>query len=132
MTIGVGNNVVSTDTSDTITKINQARTKYSLGSLSITTANVGNLVLSTHIDSMKTSLQEVITKSGAPYNLNTVINYEVGKNIQATLLQTLYDTSVNVYNYCPCNCNYCSCNCNYCPCNCNYCSCNCNYCCNTT
>ena len=122
--------VTSVHLSTTLTKINQARTRWGLASTSISDAAAGNLILSSHIANMKTYLQQAITRAGAPYNLNSVINFEAGKNIVPNLLVTLHDTAVSTYNYCHCTCDYddcdCHCTCDYDNC-CDDCHCTCDF-----
>lgn len=120
-----GDKIQKTDIDGILTTLNKARNKWSLTSITLTNANVGDKALSSHISTLVTGLQQAINSSGASNIVTSdITNYGVGEKIKPNLLTLLETKSTSVYNHCRCNCDRCSCD-SQCGCNCNNC---CDYC----
>jgi hypothetical protein len=91
----------------------------------------GNLITSTLFTSIKNNLVAANGHSAVypKADLSSLINFEQGKYILATVFNNASIAATTIYNNtCQCNCDNCDCDCDRCSCNCDRCACDCDQC----
>jgi hypothetical protein len=119
-------NISITDITTATNALIAARNRWAL---SITDINqTYTKVTATQINTLNNSLRTMKTIIAATTDLTTIVDVGVGNNVTLNPFTNIQLKSIELQNYCSCNCDRCTCDCNDCSCNCDRCTCDCAQC----